>query len=238
MPWIKIKGDFYNNPKVSHLADKMGWTNYHAAGFLCHFWDWILTHNDSGDLTDTNFTTISKCLGIDIVTSETLYQALKDTGWVDTEPYLRVHQWWLHQKEYLKLKYYSTGMWKEIQKAYEVGKRPFSEPFIDIDKLPERSVELAKLLYQLIKKNNPNSIARECHIRMWADSIRLLNQRDGQSYDLIERVITACQKDDFWRKNILSGTKLRTHWDRLAMLLQGGKTDGPAKPQGKPGKYS
>jgi hypothetical protein len=49
----------------------------------------------------------------------------------------------------------------------------------------------------------------------WANSIRLLNERDKRTIKEIEDVIHWCKKDDFWKNNIMSGDKLRRQFSTL-----------------------
>lgn len=230
MPWVKIKTEFHYSPKAVQLAELMGWTEYHARGFLCHFWDWCLHHCDSGDLSNMTSTTLGRCFGLNEADSAKLLDSMVIAGWIDNEPYLRVHDWWDHQKEYLKAKYYKNQMWQEIEKAYCTGDRPFQKPAGNSClKVPPEATRLAKLLFELIKANNPHSIAEEKHIPAWADAIRLLNEKDNQPYEVIEQVINWCQKDSFWKSNILSGAKLRLQWDKLTVRMKGDKNGRQVK---------
>jgi hypothetical protein len=52
-------------------------------------------------------------------------------------------------------------------------------------------------------------------VAKWAVDIDRLNRLDGRSYDDINKVITFAVNDEFWRTNILSGSKLREKYDML-----------------------
>jgi len=236
MPWVKIKTEFHYSPKTVHLSQLMGWTEYHTRGFLCHFWDWCLHHCDTGDLTNVSVSTLGRCFGLNEIDSKKLAESMVASKWVDEEPYLRVHDWWAHQKEYLKAKYWKNQMWKEIEAAYSTGDRPFQEPQKGALKIPEEAARLGRLLFDLIKKNNSHSLADEKHINTWADSIRLLNEKDNQPYEVIEQVIRWCQQDSFWKSNILSGAKLRLQWDKLTVRMK--EADNGRQIKSSSGKYS
>ena len=235
MPWIKIRDTFHIDPKIIPLSQVMGWSDYHTKGFLIHFWDWALKHCDNGDISSYKPSVIGRCFGLDEDESQKLIEAMAEIGWLDKEPYLRIHNWWNYQKEYLKMKHWKNDGWRDTQKAYETGEKPPPIEPKDFTKIPQRAKDLAALLLKLIKENNPNCIATERQINPWANSFRLLNEKDGQPYDLIEKVIICCQNDEFWKNNILSGVKLRGQWNRLTLLLQGGKHGN--RQSGKPGKY-
>jgi hypothetical protein len=86
-------------------------------------------------------------------------------------------------------------------------------------KIPEKALNAARLLFRLIKKNNPHNTSNGKHGRKWAESIQYLHEIDGQPYFLIEAVIKWCQADPFWYKNILSGQKLRKQWNNLTTRM-------------------
>lgn len=86
--------------------------------------------------------------------------------------------------------------------------------------LSENSKKLSKKLAELIKINNPKNKNTldgnfEISVKRWADDIEKINKIDNQTWDDIERVINWCQKDNFWKANILSGAKLREKFTQL-----------------------
>lgn len=85
--------------------------------------------------------------------------------------------------------------------------------------IPEKALEAARLLFRLIKRNNPHNTATAKHGLKWAEQIKYLHEIDGQPYFLIEAVIKWCQADPFWYKNILSGQKLRKQWNNLTTRM-------------------
>jgi len=85
--------------------------------------------------------------------------------------------------------------------------------------LPEEALNAARLLFRLIKRNNPNNTATAQHGLKWAEHIRRIHEIDRQPYFLIEAVIKWCQSDPFWKKNILSGEKLRKQWNNLTARM-------------------
>jgi hypothetical protein len=99
------------------------------------------------------------------------------------------------------------------------------------------SLRLSGLLADMILRNNSgntqlNNGKRESTVRKWAADIDKLMKIEGQSAEQIERVIRWCQKDIFWKSNILSGATLRKQWDRLTVQMQGNeKTDHENSPE-------
>jgi hypothetical protein len=87
---------------------------------------------------------------------------------------------------------------------------------ITVDPDDER---LTNLLIELILSNNLKSHVVKAMTDErksdWINHCRLLRESDGHSHDEIELIIKYCQKDSFWRTNILSMHKLREKWDQL-----------------------
>jgi hypothetical protein len=67
----------------------------------------------------------------------------------------------------------------------------------------------------------------ESTVAKWAVDIDRLNRLDGRSYDDIHKVITFAVNDEFWRTNILSGSKLREKYDMLWIKSAKRGPDGP-----------
>jgi hypothetical protein len=79
---------------------------------------------------------------------------------------------------------------------------------------------LAKHLYSLMKKNDPN--AKEPDFQKWAANIDRLMRIDGRDPQIIKRVLDWSQNHSFWKSNILSTTKLREQFPKLLLQMQGG----------------
>lgn len=75
---------------------------------------------------------------------------------------------------------------------------------------------LAKLLYDLIKKENPDWYVKP-NWNTWANDIRKIREIDNRTHEQIEWMINFTQRDDFWHKNILSPAKLREQFNRLVV---------------------
>lgn len=88
----------------------------------------------------------------------------------------------------------------------------------DPDSKPYRCA--VKLQDEIIK-NKPDF--KRPDLQKWADTFRLMNERDGRVWKTIGKVIIYATQDDFWRSNILSADKLRKQFDRLEMQMGEGK---------------
>jgi hypothetical protein len=81
--------------------------------------------------------------------------------------------------------------------------------------------ELSKLLFDLIKKRNPNH--KQPDLKSWAKHIDLMIRIDKRTIDEIRGCINWCQQDPFWQNNILSTAKLRKQFDTLYLKAKGSK---------------
>ncbi|QGG51575.1 hypothetical protein [Lysinibacillus pakistanensis] len=67
--------------------------------------------------------------------------------------------------------------------------------------------QLANRLYQKILIDDPSF--KKPNLNIWADSIRLMMEKDGRTVEAIEYLIDWSQANSFWKSNILSTKKLR-----------------------------
>jgi hypothetical protein len=85
-------------------------------------------------------------------------------------------------------------------------------------KATEEDVDLANWFWQSILEIQPGR--KPPRLERWAESIRIIRERDGRSHDEIRALITLVQRDPFWRVNVLSPDKLRQKWDDLELRLK------------------
>ncbi|HJF54415.1 MAG TPA: hypothetical protein K8W06_04625 [Limosilactobacillus coleohominis] len=75
---------------------------------------------------------------------------------------------------------------------------------------------LAKELKTGIMANNPDHRKiTESQLQSWADDMRKMLELDKRSYSQVSNMISWCQRDDFWKTNILSASKLRKQYDQM-----------------------
>lgn len=86
-------------------------------------------------------------------------------------------------------------------------------------KFETHHLKLAELLYKQIQSNLPNF--KEPNLEMWANEFRLIMERDKREGEEVQNLIIKSQSDDFWKKNILSPSKLRKQYDRLVIEFEG-----------------
>lgn len=87
---------------------------------------------------------------------------------------------------------------EKLEKGFDENSKPFL---------------LAKLLFDLIRKNNEK--AKFPNFQSWAADIDKMQRIDGNTFDEIELIIRWSQQDCFWLQNILSASKLREKFPEL-----------------------
>lgn len=85
-------------------------------------------------------------------------------------------------------------------------------------KFETKHMKLAELLFNKIKVNQPNF--KEPNYESWANTFRLMIDRDNREGKEIQDLIIWCQGHHFWYKNILSPSKLRKQFDRLQLEMK------------------
>lgn len=108
---------------------------------------------------------------------------------------------------------------------------PESEP---VDEEPQRD-DIEHICTHLANRVESNGSKRPKITKTWRKEARLLLDLDGRTVDQAIRCIDWCQNDTFWRKNIMSMSKLREQYDRLRLAAQD-QADHRTKP-GRTGPY-
>lgn len=99
---------------------------------------------------------------------------------------------------------------------------------IDIDKEEKRGkysdehLRLAKKLQSNLTEDFPKEM-NKVDIEKWADTIRLMEERDKASIEAIEYVINWLPTNEFWFGNIRSAKKLREKFEKLKFEIKADK---------------
>lgn len=78
--------------------------------------------------------------------------------------------------------------------------------------------KLANKFYQNILLNNPDH--KKPNLQKWSDDVRKMMELDNRTEEQIAYLIDWCQKDTFWKTNILSPSKLREKFDQLIIVVK------------------
>lgn len=73
----------------------------------------------------------------------------------------------------------------------------------------------AEFIFSKIRELNPT--AKPPNMKKWAESVRLMRERDNRTHREIIELFTWANNDQFWKTNILSPQKLREKWDSLVI---------------------
>ena len=92
-----------------------------------------------------------------------------------------------------------------------------------VSKHASRDLEAAKQIYRHVIEAVPGT--KTPNFEKWADTIRLMRERDNLTYEEIWKVFSWANADSFWRTNIRSPDKLREKLPVLrAKMIQGDST--------------
>ena len=83
--------------------------------------------------------------------------------------------------------------------------------------------KLSELLYKMAKQNNEKF--KEPNMQKWSNDFRLMMEQDNYTPLEIQNLIVFSQRDDFWKGNILSASKLRKQAITLTNQLNRAKSN-------------
>ena len=93
----------------------------------------------------------------------------------------------------------------------------------DLTEKQKEYYEIAISFYKLFEKNLIDAGANLHNLEKakgtWIDDIRLLIENDKYTIEQLRNVFNFLQKDQFWKKNILSTNKLRQQFDKLLLNI-------------------
>lgn len=115
----------------------------------------------------------------------------------------------------------------------EEGKREKVPPTGDTPvKFSPEDLSVAEQIFEDVKRVAKSAKA---NLPKWAETIRLMRERDSHSHDEILTTFTWANRDSFWQANILSPDKLRDKWATLEAQM--GRKNlaraGPQRPSNK-----
>lgn len=93
-------------------------------------------------------------------------------------------------------------------------------------KFSDEDMQASRYIFKKIQELNPN--AREPNFDSWANTVRLMVERDNRTHREVCELFQWANNDPFWQSNILSPEKLRKQWDQLTIKKSAGNTNGKA----------
>lgn len=104
----------------------------------------------------------------------------------------------------------------EIEKDIDIDKEEKK------DKYSDEHLRLAKKMQSNLTEDFPKEM-NKVDIEKWADTIRLMEERDKASIEAIEYVINWLPTNEFWFGNIRSAKKLREKFEKLKFEIKADK---------------
>ncbi len=125
MAWIESHQALLNHPKTVHLASIMGWHKYETVGRLHAFWWWCVDYAEDGRLDKYNEAILGAAAGLAGDDCGLFVRAMKESRWLDTDPFLRIHDWFTYFGRFLQVKYKGNpDRWKSVKESYESCNNP------------------------------------------------------------------------------------------------------------------
>lgn len=120
MAWIESHQKLERHPKTIHLMSLMGWELDSCIGKLHRFWWWCVDYAEDGDLRRHNDTVLASAVGLNGDQAKQFVGSMIEAGWLDREPYFRVHDWWDYIGLFLRRKYEGRNneKWERVRKLY------------------------------------------------------------------------------------------------------------------------
>lgn len=99
MAWIKSYQELERHPKLMSLMTSMEWDVDTAIGKLHRFWWWCLDYAPDGNVSRFGPQQIGRSCDTD---GGRFIEAMVKAGFMDSVPYLRLHDWWDYAGEFLR----------------------------------------------------------------------------------------------------------------------------------------
>jgi len=108
-----------------------------------------------------------------------------------------------------------TGHSKECKKGKNENNGK-NKP-LSVKKFTDDDMKTAEYIFKLIQHLDPDH--KIPNMDKWADTIRLMRERDNRTHLEICQVFKWANHDSFWATNILSPSKLRDQYDKLKIKM-------------------
>jgi hypothetical protein len=120
MAWIESHQQLLSHPKTLNLMNLMSWDIDTTIGKLQRFWWWCIDYAPDGDLRRYNALNLGAAVGLSRKKADQFVSAMIDSGWLDTEPYFRVHDWWAYAGPFLQSKHKRHPVvWQRVRDLYQ-----------------------------------------------------------------------------------------------------------------------
>lgn len=226
--WIKVESCTPNKPEVMKLARLLGVSRDDAFGKAMRFWIWVDGISVDGHVDGVTSHDVDAVVG-----AERVARAFESVGWlrIDDEnqsieiPNFERHNGQTAKARALKTNRQSKWRAKRVDGAASTEASPEKrreEKRIKRElKFSSSDMDVARSIWEMVESvvENPTTP----NLKSWANTIRLIVERDGHSHSEILDLFTWANSDHFWWKNIQSPEKLRKQWNNLQSQRAGPK---------------
>ena len=229
MAWIESHQALEKHPKVLRLSRACSWSIPETIGRLQMFWWWCLDYATDGRLDKHGDAVIANVFGV-TQDHEKFVALLIEIEFLDSEPEIRVHDWWDYAGRFLQTRYKNKPKtWKEIKRFYGHSvQRTNNRLRTDLEPNQNHKPNQPNLTNPNLTKPNLTVVVRTRE-RKLGELEALSLSEELQSWAQREFGVTIPEDvlDEFkayWREQ----TKLRTDWiatlkSRIRQLVSQGR---------------
>lgn len=92
----------------------------------------------------------------------------------------------------------------------------------------QEDLDLAVWMWDTLAEQLGDDRPREPNYSRWANTIRLMREKEGRQHRHIKALYSWCRQHSFWAANVQSPDKLRDKWSQLAMQRNREREAGPS----------
>lgn len=242
--WIKFEVATPDKPEVWAIAADLKIDPDAVVGKLLRVWAWFDQHTENGNAMSVTKSLLDRLVGV-----TGFCNCVVAVGWLlDDGKNLSIAKFDRHNGETAKTRGLTA---KRVAKSRGKGNAesngasvtpPLPKEDTDTDKknkpspaekFSEDDKNLAVFIFDKIKAVSPHS--KLPNFSKWADTIRLMRERDGLTHDVISEVFAWANADDFWKAIILSVENLRDNFVKLSAKKEAQKS-GQRNQHSRPSK--
>lgn len=229
--WIKMRTDLLSHPKVVRILSATNADKFRAIGGLHVVWSVFDTHTTDGILRGYTPDLMDHIIGWPGFSA-----AMIDVGWLhyDGQKTLSMPEFIEHNGKSAKRRAEDQKRKRDARRdpedvrkasAKDADKKRTRDRDRDRDRedigegkpSPSASPDderLASWIFDKVLEAVPGT--KPPNLTKWANTIRLMRERDGLAHRQIAELFSWANKHSFWRTNVLSPDKLREKFPQLA----------------------
>lgn len=219
--WIKVESCTPNKPEIMKLARLLGVTRDDAFGKAMRFWIWIDSISVDGRVDGAASQDVDALVG-----AQGFCSALAECGWIildDEKHTFTIPNFDRHCSQSAKsraLKAKRQAKWRDA--SVDGGASTQTSPEKRREEKNKRELKFSPSDFQTAEEiwedvRTLKGVKGRPDLTVWADTVRLMVERDKLTHEEILDMFRWAHKDTFWRPNIRSPAKLREKWEQLSV---------------------